>query len=181
MTAVRSHVKKTAPGCVLSPSPTAAIAAPRTVPVIPHFCYFHARKESQARAAEEIGSDISYFLSGRYVSACDLSSALGRLFAGVAQGHIKPKTASTLAYLGQTLVQTIQLAQHEYINAFSTNSWRETVNSSVNDNSDYMAGDSDQHRDLAADRDENQDQAENQGEEYDEDQDEAHETGTSSK
>src|SRR6266851_1410166 len=30
------------------------------------------------------------------------------------QGQLKPKTASTLAYLGQTLVQTLPLAQHEY-------------------------------------------------------------------
>ncbi len=39
-------------------------------------------------------------LSGSFVSACDLSSALGRLFSAVAQGQVKPKTASTLAYLG---------------------------------------------------------------------------------
>ena len=32
----------------------------------PHLCYYHARKESQARAAEQIGRDISYFFSGRY-------------------------------------------------------------------------------------------------------------------
>jgi hypothetical protein len=46
------------------------------------------------------------------------------------QGQVKPKTATTLAYLGQTLLQSIQLAQHEYINAFGTDSWRQTVRSS---------------------------------------------------
>jgi hypothetical protein len=93
----------------------------------PYLCAFHARKEAQALAGEQAGEDIAYHLSGNYVSACDLSSALGRLFSAVAQGQVKPKTASTLAYLGQTLVQTLPLAQHEYINAFGTNSWRETV------------------------------------------------------
>ena len=91
----------------------------------PHLCYFHARKEAQALAAEQAGRDISACLSsGRYLSACNLSIALARLFSAVAQGHIKPKTANTLAYLGQTLLQTIRLAQHEYINAFDTDAWR---------------------------------------------------------
>jgi hypothetical protein len=55
---------------------------------------------------------------------------LARLFAGVAQGHVKHKTATTLAYLGQTLLQSIQFAQGEYINAFGTDSWRRTIRSS---------------------------------------------------
>ena len=66
----------------------------------PHLCYFHARTEAQARADDEVGFDISYFFSGHYLSASDLRSALARLFTGVVQGHIKPKTAATLTYLG---------------------------------------------------------------------------------
>jgi hypothetical protein len=96
----------------------------------PHPCYFHARKEAQTLAAPEIGRDISAYLSGSYLSACDLSSALGRVFSAVAQGQIKPRTASTLAYLSQTILQSIHLAQDEYINAFGTNSWRAAVRSS---------------------------------------------------
>ena len=103
----------------------------------PHLCYYHARKESQARAAEQIGRDISYFFSGRYLTACDLTAVLARLFSAAASGELKPRTASILAYLGQTLLQTIHLAQHEYINAFGTNSWRDAVCSSVNGNSKY--------------------------------------------
>jgi hypothetical protein len=96
----------------------------------PYLCVFHARKDAQALAGEAAGKDIAYHLSGSYVSACDLSSALGRLFSAVAQGQVKPKTASTLAYLGQTLVQTLHIAQAEYINAFGTDSWRETIRAS---------------------------------------------------
>jgi hypothetical protein len=103
----------------------------------PHLCYYHARKESQARAAEQIGRDVSYFFSGRYLSACDLTAVLARLFSAAASGELKPKTASILAYLAQTLLQTIHLAQHEYINAFGTDSWRRAVSSSVNGNSKY--------------------------------------------
>jgi hypothetical protein len=103
----------------------------------PHLCAFHARKEAQALAGQEAGQDIAYYLSGSYVSACDLRSALGRLFSAVAQGQIKPKTASTLAYLGQTLVQNLHLAQNEYINAFGTTSWRETICDSYNQCADH--------------------------------------------
>jgi len=104
-----------------------------------HLCAFHARKEAQALAGEQAGEDIAYHLSGSYVSACDLSSALGRLFSAVAQGQVKPKTASTLAYLGQTLVQTLHLAQHEYINAFGSDSWRETVRYNFDLSADYQS------------------------------------------
>jgi hypothetical protein len=97
----------------------------------PHLCSFHARKEAQALAAEQAGRDISSHLSIDYVSACNLSSALGRLFSAVAQNQIKPKTGATLAYLGQTLLQTIPLARHEYTNAFGTDSWRDAIRSSV--------------------------------------------------
>jgi hypothetical protein len=103
----------------------------------PHFCFFHARKEAQAQAAETISQDISFFFSGEYISACDLSLALGRLFKAVANGELKPKTASTLAYLAQTLVQAIHLAQHEFINAFDTNGWRASVRGSVKGNHNY--------------------------------------------
>ena len=104
----------------------------------PYLCAFHARKEAQALAREQAAEEIAYHLSAGYVSACDLSSALGRLFSAVALGHMKPKAASTLAYLGQTMVQTLHLAQHEYINAFGTNSWREAIRTSHDQSADRV-------------------------------------------
>jgi hypothetical protein len=100
----------------------------------PHFCFYHAQKEAQSVAAEKLGRDLDYFFSGDYLSACDLSAALARLFAAVARGHIKPRAARTLAYLAQTLAQTIHLSQHEYINAFGTDAWRQAVRDSVHQN-----------------------------------------------
>jgi hypothetical protein len=99
-------------------------------PAHPHLCTFHARKEAQALAAHQVGRDISTCFSGEYLSACDLSSALGHLFSAVVQGHIKPKTATVLGYLSQTLVQSIHIAQHEYVNAFGTDAWRRAIRSS---------------------------------------------------
>jgi hypothetical protein len=103
----------------------------------PHFCSDHARKESQACAADKLAHELSYFFSGEYLSACDLSAALGRLIAGVARGDIKPRSARTLAYLSQTLAQTIHISQDEYINALGTDSWRKAVRNSVRQNFDY--------------------------------------------
>ena len=104
----------------------------------PHFCFDHAQKEARARTAETIGKDLAYFFSGEYISACDLSTALARILPAVVRGDIKPKTARTVAYLAQTLLQSIRLAQHEYIEALSTNGWRNAIHNSVSQNHDYL-------------------------------------------
>jgi hypothetical protein len=55
------------------------------------------------------------------------------------RGQIKPKTAATLAYLGQTIGQIVPLAQHEYIQAYSTNTWRATIRTSHEQSADNAA------------------------------------------
>ena len=104
----------------------------------PHFCFYHAEKEARARAAEKLGKDLAYLFSGDYLSACDLSTALSRLIPAVVRGDVKPRTARTVAYLAQTLLQAIHISQHEYINAFDTDDWRESIRNSVNSNHDYL-------------------------------------------
>src|SRR5260370_40835658 len=93
----------------------------------PYLCAFHARKDAQALAGEAAGKEIAYHLSGSYVSTCDLSSALGRLFSAVAQRQVKPKTPSTIAYLNQTIVQALHPPQHAHINAYDTNARRQAT------------------------------------------------------
>jgi hypothetical protein len=100
----------------------------------PHFCFYHAQKESQSQATESLAKELDYFFSGDYLSACDLSTALGRLVPAVIRGHIKPRVARTVAYMLQTQLQAIHLAQHEYINAFGTDGWRNAVRTSVDAN-----------------------------------------------
>jgi hypothetical protein len=104
----------------------------------PRFCFYHAQKEARARAAETLGKDLAYFFSGDYLSACDLSTALARLIPAVVRGDVKPKTAHTVAYLAQTLMQAIHVSQHEYCEAFSSNAWRKSIRTSVNGNRDYL-------------------------------------------
>ncbi len=103
----------------------------------PRFCFYHAQKEARARTAKKLGKDLAYFFSGDYLSACDLSTALARLIPAVVRGDVKPKTAHTVAYLAQTLMQAIHISEQEYINAFGTDGWRKSVRNSVNSNYDY--------------------------------------------
>ncbi len=104
----------------------------------PHFCFDHAQKEARARAAQSLGKDLAYFFSGDYLSACDLSTALGRLIPAVIRGDVKPRVARTIAYMAQTLLQTIHVSQHEYCEAFDTDDWRQSIRNSVKGNHDYL-------------------------------------------
>ena len=103
----------------------------------PRFCFYHAQKEARARNAQKLGKDLGYFFSGDYLSACDLSTALGRLIPAVVRGDVKPRTARTVAYLAHTLLQAIHISQHEYCEAFSSNAWRKSIRNSVNENHAY--------------------------------------------
>jgi hypothetical protein len=103
----------------------------------PRFCFYHAQKETRARTAQKLGKDLAYFFSGDYLSACDLSTALARLIPAVVRGDVKPRTARTVAYLAQTLLRAIHIGQHEYINAFGSEAWRNSIRSSVNENYDH--------------------------------------------
>ena len=104
----------------------------------PHFCFDHAQKEARAWAAQTLGKDLDYFFSGDYLSACDLSTALGRLIPAVIRGDLKPKTAHTVAYLAQTLMQAIHVSRHEYCEAFGSDAWREAICNSVTLNHNYL-------------------------------------------
>jgi len=103
-----------------------------------HFCYFHARRESQSIAVDKLAVNLEYFFSGRYTSANDLCAAMGVLIPAVVRGDIKPRTASTLAYLAQTFIQAIQIAQKEYIYAFGTPEWGEQIRNNVEGNVDHL-------------------------------------------
>ncbi len=103
----------------------------------PHFCFYHAQKEARAFATDKLGKDLAFFFSGDYLSACDLSTALGRLIPAVIRGDVKPRAARTVAYLAQTLMQVIHVSQHEYCEAFGSDAWRQAICNSVKGNYNY--------------------------------------------
>ena len=104
----------------------------------PHFCHYHAQKEAQSLATQKLSNELTYFFSGSYLAACDLSTALSRIIPAVIRGDVKPKTARTVAYLAQTLLQSIRVSQHEFINAYGTDFWRGAVQDSVKSDRDYL-------------------------------------------
>jgi len=101
----------------------------------PLFCSFHARRQDRSNSAETLGREFAHFFSGKYLSACDLNTALAKLFTATVRGHVPPKTTRTLAYLAQVMVQCIHLTGNEYSGAFGGDGWRNSIRSSVNANS----------------------------------------------
>jgi hypothetical protein len=93
----------------------------------PDFCYFHARKMARRLDAEAAGKQIAAHLNTDFVTACDLSHTFATLFSATAQGYIKPKTATTLAYLGQLMLQTHIHAKQEFQEAFTKDSWQNAI------------------------------------------------------
>src|SRR6266849_6087060 len=64
------------------------------------------------------------------VSLCSFTFSVGP--------RCRNKTARTVAYLIQPLLQTIHISEQEYINAFDTDDWRKAIRNSVNGNHDYL-------------------------------------------
>ncbi len=98
----------------------------------PNLCTFHARKEAENRATDEAVRDIAFHLSNRYVSHCDLSAAIAQTITAVAYNHIPVRTAATIAYLTQNLVQSLAGAEKEFKDTFGIYAWRQTIAKNFN-------------------------------------------------
>jgi hypothetical protein len=96
-----------------------------------YLCPSHALKESQALAAQRVGHRLAASLSHDFITACDLTSTLSQLFGAIAQGQLKPRTANTLAYVGQTIAQTLRLSQQEFIAAYGAQTWRAAIRDAI--------------------------------------------------
>lgn len=98
----------------------------------PFLCTYHARKEAQAAAAQNAGRDIAHSLSARYISYNDLSAALAQTISAVAQHRLSSRTASTIANLSRTLLQSVAGAENEYIATFGEDLWTEKIAENLN-------------------------------------------------
>src|SRR5277367_1093524 len=99
-----------------------------------HFCHYHAKKESRAATADNLAKDLAAFFSGHTVSANDLTTALARLLPAVVRGDIKPRAARTIAYMAQTLLQSIRLSQSEFKDAFGQDALRKSIRTGITSN-----------------------------------------------
>jgi hypothetical protein len=60
-------------------------------------CYFHEKKEAEMALRRERGRSIGTWVTGDYLTACDLSRGLGQVFSQTLQGNVKPKTPVAIA------------------------------------------------------------------------------------
>ena len=135
-------------------------------PAHPYLCTFHARKEASARGAERAGQQIAYDLSSRYISFGDLSSAIAHTISAVAQRHITPRAATSIAYLSQTLYQSISRTESDYVRTFGVDAWKRTMAhnfsaSSFDDDRDDQPSAQDSAPDTSGEADESAEESTN--------------------
>jgi hypothetical protein len=81
----------------------------------PNYCHYHVQLEAQSKLSAQLADEISQLLANPNLSSNQLSSAIARLIPAVLHGHLKIRTARTVAYLLQTLLQTIRLSQSDHL------------------------------------------------------------------
>jgi hypothetical protein len=95
-------------------------------PSHPSLCPFHAREELQILEAGKIAAGFASITGGFYTFN-DVNQALGTLFRVVAANRIPPRSAVTLAYLGQLLLQSIPGVEREINLSRGKNGWRDML------------------------------------------------------
>jgi hypothetical protein len=75
-------------------------------------CPHHAKEELQRREAEKLKAELAG-LSGAVSSATQVCEVLGKVFNALAEGRITARTANTLGYLGQLMLQSMPAVRRE--------------------------------------------------------------------
>jgi hypothetical protein len=68
--------------------------------------YYHAQQLVNDKRLLSTANEVNRLLNSKISTACDLGYVFKQLFSAIFQGLIEPKTASTLAYLSQLVLQT---------------------------------------------------------------------------
>lgn len=78
----------------------------------PSLCPFHAREEQQRLETEKLAAELAS-LSGKLNTATDINHILGKVFTALAHNRISARNATTLAYIGQLLLQSLPNVRNE--------------------------------------------------------------------
>ncbi len=100
-------------------------------PAHPSLCLFHARDEQQVLESPRLGAEISASFTGDFLTAADVNHVLGKVFAALAQGRIPQRTAVTLAYLGQLMLNSLPAVKDETQFEFSYEAWQKMIGKSI--------------------------------------------------
>jgi len=82
------------------------------MPKHPDLCFMHWHQEEESLPRRNLGLEL-LGASDRVLTTADVNRALARLFRLVAEGRVSPRTASTLAYIGQQLTLLVSVMQRE--------------------------------------------------------------------
>src|SRR5256885_4415160 len=78
----------------------------------PSFCPTHAKKFDRLTEEEKLRAEF-VSLSGNLNTVTDINHILAKVFNALAQGRISHRTANTLGYLGQLLLQSMPDVRRE--------------------------------------------------------------------
>ena len=87
-------------------------------------CPFHAREELKLRESAALGTQLATTLTGGFMTATDVNHVLGKLYTAVAQDRLPARNASTLAYLGQLLLNSVDSIKSEYKFSYKFDQWQ---------------------------------------------------------
>jgi len=82
------------------------------MPKHPDFCLMHWQQEEESLPRRNLGLEL-LGANDRVLTTADVNLALSRLFRLVAEGRVSPRTAATLAYIGQQLTLLVSVMQRE--------------------------------------------------------------------
>lgn len=100
-------------------------------PPHPSLCLFHAREELQLLETEKIAAAFASMTGGFYTFNA-VNHILATLFRAVAANRIPPRSAVTLAYIGQLLLQSIPGIEREINLARGDDAWGDLLNFVLN-------------------------------------------------
>lgn len=82
------------------------------MPKHPDYCVMHWHQEEESIPRQNLGLEL-LGPSDRVLTTADVNRTLCRLLRLVAEGRISPRTAATLAYIGQQLTCVVSIMQRE--------------------------------------------------------------------
>jgi hypothetical protein len=94
-------------------------------------CMFHAHAELQLLESHRLGAEIAATFTGDFLTAADINLVMGKVFTALAQNRIPQRTAATLAYLGQVMLNSLPMAKKETTFVYSYETWRDMIDNAT--------------------------------------------------
>jgi hypothetical protein len=94
-------------------------------------CLFHAHAERQLLESHRLGAEMAATFTGDFLTAADINHVMGKVFTALAQNRIPQRTAATLAYLGQVMLNSLPMAKKETTFVYSYETWKDLIDNAT--------------------------------------------------